>query len=129
MRTAFFSTLGVATTATTTITDSDEAFASISSASDPTATEDAATTVNTGLLTFSLKDDNAGTNPIVVDTDTEVTFTVAVSTDANNEAGALTQVDFKLQTFDGVNWNDLPLTSGTGTSSLTYTLTDSGKYQ
>ena len=106
------------------IADNDSAFVSISSAGGALAIEDAAIeAADPGLLTFSLRDDDGGTNAIVVDTDTEVTFTIDVSTAANNAVAALTEADFKLQTFDGANWNDLHPSSGTGTATLTYTLT------
>ena len=78
-----------------TISDNDTAVVSVSSvvtAGDETASEDS----DTGLLTFSLADDDDGTNSVVVDTITTITFTVAVSADDNNVAGDLTADDFSL---------------------------------
>ena len=82
-----------------TISDNDTAVVSVSSlatSGDETASEAG----DTGLLTFSLADDDDGTNSVVVDTITTITFTVAVSADDNNVAGDLTADDFSLS-FDG----------------------------
>ena len=90
-----------------TISDNDTAVVSVSSlatAGDDAASEDGAT----GLLTFSLADDDDGTNSVVVDTITTITFTVAVSADDNNVAGDLTADDFSLSFDAARRWWALP---------------------
>ncbi len=83
-------TLNVATanSATVAINDNDQAFVRVVATTSP-ATEEVnnSTPATTGMLTFSLIDALAGTNAVVVDTITEVSFSIAVLPTANASAG------------------------------------------
>ncbi len=90
------------------------------------------TPATTGMLTFSLIDALAGTNAVVVDTITEVSFSIAVLPTANASAGGLTESDFRLEVLvdDDSNsstpdvWQTLAASNpGVNAATLNYKLT------
>ncbi len=90
--------VATANSATVAINDNDQAFVRVVATTSP-ATEEVnnSTPATTGMLTFSLIDALAGTNAVVVDTITEVSFSIAVLPTANASAGGLTESDFRLE--------------------------------
>ncbi len=125
--------VATANSATVAINDNDQAFVRVVATTSP-ATEEVnnSTPATTGMLTFSLIDALAGTNAVVVDTITEVSFSIAVLPTANASAGGLTESDFRLEVLvdDDSNsstpdvWQTLAASNpGVNAATLNYKLT------